>query len=90
MIKFPLTGRASGSPIVDLFITLLSMGVSGYKKLVKQRKELKFYLEEKMKEVANKHNLQVIETKNNPISIGEILINLYFIQDILSWFLINL
>lgn len=30
-------GRASASPIIDLFITLLSMGRSGYEKLRKER-----------------------------------------------------
>jgi len=34
--KYP--GRASGSPIVDLFLTLLSMGKSAIRKLKKERK----------------------------------------------------
>lgn len=34
--KYP--GRACGSPIVDLFITLLQMGKSGLKKIYKDRK----------------------------------------------------
>jgi O-phospho-L-seryl-tRNASec:L-selenocysteinyl-tRNA synthase len=33
----PITGRASISPILDLFITLLSLGASGYKKLLQER-----------------------------------------------------
>lgn len=33
-------GRASGSPITDLFITLLSVGRSGYTKLLREREEL--------------------------------------------------
>lgn len=32
-------GRASAAPIIDLFITLLSMGESTFKKLLKERKE---------------------------------------------------
>ena len=31
-------GRASASPLVDLMITLLSMGVNGYNQLLEQRK----------------------------------------------------
>ncbi len=31
-------GRASASPIIDLFITLLSLGSAGYKKLLRERK----------------------------------------------------
>jgi O-phospho-L-seryl-tRNASec:L-selenocysteinyl-tRNA synthase len=32
------SGRASGSPVLDAFITLLSMGRNGYKDLLKSRK----------------------------------------------------
>lgn len=34
---FSFLGRASVSPILDLFITLLSMGVSKWQQLLKQR-----------------------------------------------------
>ncbi|CAL4124064.1 unnamed protein product, partial [Meganyctiphanes norvegica] len=61
-------GRASGSPLLDLFITLLSMGTNGYKKLVKERKEMKTMLVEKMEELAKNYDLKVLSTKNNPIS----------------------
>lgn len=37
-------GRASASPIIDLFITLLSLGASGWKKILKERKVLAFVL----------------------------------------------
>ena len=30
-------GRASASPIIDLFVTLLSMGTSGYSRLLSSR-----------------------------------------------------
>jgi len=33
-------GRASIAPILDVFITLLGLGVTGYKKLLQERKEL--------------------------------------------------
>ena len=32
-------GRASGAPVVDLFVTLLSMGESTFRQLMKQRKQ---------------------------------------------------
>lgn len=32
------SGRASASPSLDVLITLLSLGCSGYKKLLKERK----------------------------------------------------
>ena len=32
------TGRASASPIIDFFITMLSLGESGYSGLLKERK----------------------------------------------------
>ena len=33
-----LTGRASATPSIDLFITLLSLGSAGYQQLLQQRK----------------------------------------------------
>ncbi|KAK4321466.1 hypothetical protein Pmani_007726 [Petrolisthes manimaculis] len=65
-------GRASNSPILDVFITLLSMGTEGYAKLSAQRKELKVHMTEGLQEVAHKHGLQVIESKNNPISVVKV------------------
>ena len=37
-------GRGSSAPIIDLFITLLSMGKSGLKKLLEERKENLLYM----------------------------------------------
>ena len=37
-------GRASASPIIDLFITLLSMGANTYKSLLNQRKVIIFFI----------------------------------------------
>ncbi|XP_071549264.1 O-phosphoseryl-tRNA(Sec) selenium transferase [Panulirus ornatus] len=63
-------GRASSSPVVDLFITLLSMGLKGYKQLLEERKVLKTLLYGQMVSVAQKHGLHVLNTKNNPISLA--------------------
>ncbi|KAK8387160.1 hypothetical protein O3P69_018073 [Scylla paramamosain] len=63
-------GRASVSPVLDLFITLLSMGVQGYTSLMTQRSEHMDYLRTRLEEVANGFDLQLLLTKNNPISMG--------------------
>lgn len=63
-------GRASNSPVVDLFMTLLSMGKKGYKKLLADRNNLKKYLGEQMEIVAKKYGLRLLTSKNNPISIA--------------------
>ncbi|XP_063220702.1 O-phosphoseryl-tRNA(Sec) selenium transferase [Bacillus rossius redtenbacheri] len=63
-------GRASSSPTMDVFITLLSLGVSGYKSLVAQRKEMYTYLKEELSKVASKYGERILDTKNNPISVG--------------------
>lgn len=63
-------GRASVSPVLDLFITLLSMGVQGYTTLMTQRTEQMDYLRTRLGEVANSFDLQLLLTKNNPISMG--------------------
>lgn len=53
-------GRASGSPLVDLFITFLEMGESNLKRLLKERKENFAYLKEKLQKVAEKHGERVL------------------------------
>jgi O-phospho-L-seryl-tRNASec:L-selenocysteinyl-tRNA synthase len=55
---------------MDVFITLLSLGVNGYKNLITQRKEMYTYLKEELTKVALKHGERLLETKNNPISLG--------------------
>ncbi|PNF28476.1 O-phosphoseryl-tRNA(Sec) selenium transferase [Cryptotermes secundus] len=69
-------GRASSSPAMDVFITLLSLGVNGYKNLITQRKEMYTYLKEELTKVALKHGERLLETKNNPISLGMTLTSL--------------
>ena len=69
-MSFCYAGRASSSPAMDVFITLLSLGVNGYKNLIAQRKEMYTYLKEELTKVALKHGERLLETKNNPISLG--------------------
>ena len=65
-------GRASSSPTIDVFITLMQMGTSGYKELMDERRENYKLLKDEMCKVAEKYGERVLETKNNPISIGKI------------------
>ncbi|CDW79188.1 o-phosphoseryl-trna selenium transferase [Stylonychia lemnae] len=69
-------GRASGGPIVDLFITYLQMGAKTMKQLIKQRKENFEYLKTKLNTILLKYNERILETKNNKISMAVTLINL--------------
>ena len=45
-------GRASGAPLLDLFITLLSMGCDGFKEALETRVECMEYMRERLTELA--------------------------------------
>ena len=68
-IKKNYPGRASISPLLDLFISFLEMGKNKYKKLIIDRKEKYKLLIKKMEEVANKYEEKVVSLNNNKISI---------------------
>jgi O-phospho-L-seryl-tRNASec:L-selenocysteinyl-tRNA synthase len=63
-------GRASASQSLDLLITFLSMGSEGYKNLIKERKECYVLLKDELCKLASKYDEKVLNTPNNPISIG--------------------
>jgi O-phospho-L-seryl-tRNASec:L-selenocysteinyl-tRNA synthase len=63
-------GRASSSSIVDLFITLMSMGLGGYQKLLKDRKALVEIFTSRFREIAHKHEETLIECPSNTISFA--------------------
>jgi len=63
-------GRASSSPTIDVFITLMQMGTTGYKELMDERKENYKILKHEMTKIAEKYGERVLETKNNPVSIA--------------------
>ncbi|KFV80396.1 O-phosphoseryl-tRNA(Sec) selenium transferase, partial [Struthio camelus australis] len=69
-------GRASASPSLDVLITLLSLGTSGYKQLLKERKEMFSYLSSELKKLADIHNEKLLDTPHNPISLAMSLKNL--------------
>ena len=64
-------GRASATPSLDLFITLLSLGSKGYKELLVVRKELYQYLQLKLEEIAEHYGERLLDVKHNPISLGK-------------------
>jgi len=57
---------------MDLFITLLSLGRAGYRKLLADRKAMYQYLQQQLSLCAERHGQRLLKTKNNPISIGEL------------------
>jgi O-phospho-L-seryl-tRNASec:L-selenocysteinyl-tRNA synthase len=62
-------GRASMAPIMDLGITLLSMGKSGYLGLLADRKQLHKELLGRVTELAQRHGCRVLATSKNKVSI---------------------
>ncbi|EGG21842.1 O-phosphoseryl-tRNA selenium transferase [Cavenderia fasciculata] len=64
-------GRANGSPILDLFITLLSMGRQGYKELLDERKQLLTYFRDQLASLSLQFpNCRLLDTPDNRISLG--------------------
>ncbi|XP_059145302.1 O-phosphoseryl-tRNA(Sec) selenium transferase-like isoform X2 [Physella acuta] len=63
-------GRASATPSMDLFITLLSLGAQGYKSLLQERKQMYNYLATSLAQCAAKFGERLLQTKNNQISLG--------------------
>ncbi|XP_002410195.3 O-phosphoseryl-tRNA(Sec) selenium transferase [Ixodes scapularis] len=63
-------GRGSATPTMDLFITLLSLGMKGYLNLRNERREVLKYLTDKLTEVAERHGERVLSTPNNRISVA--------------------
>uniref|UniRef100_W8C5B1 O-phosphoseryl-tRNA(Sec) selenium transferase n=1 Tax=Ceratitis capitata TaxID=7213 RepID=W8C5B1_CERCA len=63
-------GRASSTQTLDVFMTLLSLGRSGYLNLVKERKTNFEYLRTRMREFAKNNKETVFENKSNPISLA--------------------
>lgn len=63
-------GRATSSPVIDLFITLLSMGQSGYSQLLEDRKKVYEYFKSQLKILASSFGEHIVETPGNQISIA--------------------
>ena len=63
-------GRANATPLHDLFITLLSLGRSGYLCLLKERKTLLPLMREGLRTIAEKHGGRLLSTHGNTISFA--------------------
>uniref|UniRef100_A0A3B5AA50 O-phosphoseryl-tRNA(Sec) selenium transferase n=1 Tax=Stegastes partitus TaxID=144197 RepID=A0A3B5AA50_9TELE len=63
-------GRASASPSLDVLITLLTLGASGYKKYLSERKEIYSFLAQELKSLASAHGERLLHTPHNPISLA--------------------
>ena len=68
-------GRASSVPAEDVFVTLLEMGQTGLKDLLRERKDLMPYFTEKVARVCAENNERLLVTPDNPISFGVTLDN---------------
>ncbi|MHA1335669.1 MAG: O-phosphoseryl-tRNA(Sec) selenium transferase [Promethearchaeota archaeon] len=62
-------GRASATPIVNFLISMLSLGINGYKKLMAEQKENRHLLEEKMKDFAKKIGERILNIFN-PVAVA--------------------
>ncbi|VDD77619.1 unnamed protein product [Mesocestoides corti] len=63
-------GRASGTPSLDVFATLLYLGRGGWDSLVSKREVCYLRLAEGLRGIAAKHRLRLMHTPDNPISLA--------------------
>eukprot|EP00644_Phytophthora_capsici_P008098 jgi/Phyca11/10960/fgenesh1_pm.PHYCAscaffold_58_\ len=63
-------GRASATPTLDFFITMLQMGKSGYRQLLDERKHLAVYMREKLESLAAEEGERVLRVSSNEISFA--------------------
>lgn len=63
-------GHASASSVMDVMITLLSLGMAGYKQLIIQHQEMYSYMKEELGKLAGRHDERLLDTEGNPISMG--------------------
>jgi len=63
-------GRASITPILDVFITLLGLGEAGFLNLLKERKTCYHYLRTRLQELVKMHGLCLLNTPKNDISLA--------------------
>jgi O-phospho-L-seryl-tRNASec:L-selenocysteinyl-tRNA synthase len=55
-------GRASISPALDLLITLLSMGVEGWRRMLEERKDVYGYMRGKLEVLAEANGARLLVT----------------------------
>lgn len=68
-------GRASAAPIVNFLISILSLGINGYGKLIEEQQQNRSMLEEKLTEITAKLNERILNVFN-PVAVALSLKNL--------------
>ena len=68
-------GRASATPVVNFLISMLSLGITGYQKLIEEQQQNREILERKLREVAENINERVLDIFN-PVAVALSLKNL--------------
>ncbi|MBD3214938.1 MAG: O-phosphoseryl-tRNA(Sec) selenium transferase [Candidatus Lokiarchaeota archaeon] len=62
-------GRASASPVINFLISMLSLGLQGYKELIQNQQENRNYLEERLSSFAKEINEQIMDIFN-PVAVA--------------------
>ncbi|MFX1480259.1 MAG: O-phosphoseryl-tRNA(Sec) selenium transferase [Promethearchaeota archaeon] len=68
-------GRASATPVVNFLISMLSLGIEGYQKLIEEQQENRKLLEQKLSIVAKNLDEQILDIFN-PVAVALSLKNL--------------
>ncbi|MFW9999430.1 MAG: O-phosphoseryl-tRNA(Sec) selenium transferase [Candidatus Hermodarchaeota archaeon] len=68
-------GRASATPIVNFLISMLSIGLEGYQKLLKEQQQNRKTLERQLKKIAGDINERILDIYN-PVAVALSLQNL--------------
>ena len=58
------------APLLDLLLTLLHWGGSGWRAALRSREEIFPYLRDQLSRVAQEHGERLLHTPDNPISLG--------------------
>lgn len=68
-------GRASATPVVNFLISMLSMGIEGYQKLLIEQQNNRKLLEDRLQKVAEKRQEKILKVFN-PVAVAMSLNNL--------------
>eukprot|EP00968_Pinguiococcus_pyrenoidosus_P000262 scaffold13_cov241-Pinguiococcus_pyrenoidosus.AAC.35 len=63
-------GRASAAPVLDLFVTLLSMGQAGWTEVLATRRALAQRVKRELGEIADRHGFRLLDVEENTISFA--------------------
>mmetsp|Transcript_32331 Transcript_32331/g.52550 ORF Transcript_32331/g.52550 Transcript_32331/m.52550 type:complete len:545 (-) Transcript_32331:138-1772(-) len=63
-------GRASMSPVYDVFLTLVGLGETGYASLIRSQKDNFRYFKEQLAKLLKEYGERVLEVPDNPISLA--------------------